>query len=91
MTSLATGEVTTLARFSPGILDGLKAGEDGTVLVSHWQGRLYRVSPRGEVEKILDTSASGANCADFHYVADKGMVIIPTFMDNGVVAFTLEG
>jgi len=31
------------------------------------------------------------NCADFDYVADKGMVIIPTFMDNSVVAYTLEG
>ena len=42
---LATKAVSTVARFGPGLLDGLQAGPGGSVLVSHNEGRLFQVVP----------------------------------------------
>jgi hypothetical protein len=86
---LATKKIRTIVRFGEGNIDGIKLANDGSYLVSHWEGRLYRVTPSGKVTKLLDTSAPEIRCADFDYVADRDLVIIPT-MDSGVVkAYTL--
>jgi sugar lactone lactonase YvrE len=81
---LKTKEIRTIVRFGKGIMDGIKIDKDGNYLISHWEGRLYRVTPAGEVTKLLDTSAPDVKCADFDYIADHDMVIVPT-MDGGRV------
>jgi sugar lactone lactonase YvrE len=65
-------------------MDGIKIDKDGNYLISHWEGRLYRVTPSGEVTKLLDTSAPDLRCADFDYIAARDLIIVPT-MDGGVV------
>ena len=62
---------------------------DGDYLVSHWEGRVYRVAPTGDIERILDTTVSGANCADFEYVKDERLLVAPTFGDDRLVAYRL--
>jgi sugar lactone lactonase YvrE len=86
----ATKEVRTIVRWTSGTIDGLASDADGNLLVSHNEGRLYRVSPSGEVTKLLDTSVPGINSADFAYVPEKGLVVIPTFGGNSVAAYTLK-
>lgn len=87
---LKSKEIRTIVRFGEGIMDGIKIDKDGNYLISHWEGRLYRVTPSGEVTKLLDTSAPGSKCADFDYIADHDLVIVPT-MDGGLVkAYKLE-
>ncbi len=88
---LATKAVTTVARFGPGLLDGLQAGPDGSVLVSHNEGRLFRISPDGSVAKLLDLTAVGVPIADFTYDPVTGRVIFPTWTDNRVMAYRLGG
>lgn len=86
---LATKAVATVARFGPGILDGLQAGPGGSVLVSHNEGRLFRVSPDGSVAKVLDLTAMGVPIADFTYDPAADRVVFPTWADNRVMAYRL--
>lgn len=86
---LETKSVSTIARLGPGIMDGIQVDENGDYLVSQWEGRVYRITPAGEMEKLIDTSVTGINCADFEYVADRNLLVIPTFMDNRVVGYSI--
>jgi sugar lactone lactonase YvrE len=84
-----TREASTLARFREGNIDGIKRAEDGSLLVSHWEGRVYRVSDDGETEKLIDTSVTGRYAADFEYVGSKNMVVLPAFYADEVIGYTL--
>lgn len=87
---LETKEITTVVRLGSGIIDGLTSDRDGNLLVSHWEGRLYRVGVSGDLEKLLDTSVPRYNIADFGYRGDDDAVIIPTFSDNRVMMYRLR-
>jgi sugar lactone lactonase YvrE len=88
---LATKSVTPLAQFAPGLIDGVAADGRGNVLVSHNEGRIYRVGPSGGVEKILDLSVQGVKCADFGYAPEKGLLVIPTMVDCRVLGYRVRG
>lgn len=88
--SLTTREAETIAKLKPGNIDGIQMTSKGDLLVSHWEGRIYRISLAGEVEKILDLSVLGVNTADFEYIPEKEMIAVPTFRDNRVVGYTLS-
>jgi hypothetical protein len=59
---------------------------DGLLLVSHWEGQLYRISPEGDLVEIMDAMPDRWNVADFEYLPDENLLLIPTFMDNRVRA-----
>jgi sugar lactone lactonase YvrE len=86
---LATKDVSVLANLGVGTIDGLEADRQGNLLVSHNEGRLFRVSPDGRVETVLDTTALRMNIADFTYAPGRNMVVFPTFTDSRVAAFRL--
>jgi hypothetical protein len=86
---IADGSMETFAALGPGIIDGIESDGSGGLLVSHWEGRLYRVSPEGEVSRILDTTSPGLNIANFGYDGKRKRVIIPTFSSNSVVSYNL--
>lgn len=77
------------------IAEGVKSG-DGIVsvgkneyLVSNWNGEISYVNSKGEVELLLDTKADKINAADIEYIPAQKLLLIPTFFDNKVVAYTL--
>jgi hypothetical protein len=82
---LNTGEISNVVRFGEGNMDGIRVGEDGNLLISHYEGRLYRVSPSGEATTLLYVQDS--RCADFEYVPEKNLVIVPGLEANKVVAY----
>jgi hypothetical protein len=41
------------------------------------------------VKEILDTMPVKVNCADFEFIKEKNLLIIPTFTDNRVMAYQL--
>ena len=86
---LATKEASTLVNLGQGIIDGISSDGEGNLLVSHNEGRLFRVSPVGRVTTILDTTALRMNMADFAYDPGRKMVVSPTFTDSRVAAFRL--
>jgi hypothetical protein len=90
---LATKEVRTIADLGAGIIDGIESDAAGDLLVSHNEGRLFRITPSSEskstVTKLLDTSVRGVPLANFAFLAGKGLAVFPTFTDNRVVAYRL--
>jgi len=84
---LSTREVHKIANLGPGFIDGVKLDRDGNYLVSHWQGRVFRITPSGDVTKILDLSVQGIYCADFEYIADSNIIVIPTYFDNRLITY----
>jgi DNA-binding beta-propeller fold protein YncE len=87
---LKTRAVTLLARLGAGIVDGIAADENGAILVSHNEGRLFRVTADGGVAKILDTTTVKMNLADFDYCPAAKLIVVPTYTDCRVATFKLE-
>ena len=86
----ASKEVTVVATFEPGFIDGFRVANNGDYLVSLWRGLLFRVTPSGKVKKILDTSTPGMFSADFEYIKEKHLLVIPTFYGNRIVGYSLK-
>jgi sugar lactone lactonase YvrE len=79
--------VTTVAAFGDDTnVDGVRDDGQGGYVVSDFRGRVYRVAA-GEVTILLDTTASGAFCADLEYVSDRGLMIVPGLYDNRLTAY----
>jgi hypothetical protein len=43
------------------------------------------------VVEILDALPQGWNTADFEYLPEEGLILIPTFLDNRVRAIRIRG
>ncbi len=85
---LKTKEIKTIANFSKGIIDGIKADEKGNHIVSIWQGAIYRITQKGKVTKLYENNNS--KCADFEYIAKKKLLLIPTFENNSIIAIEMK-
>jgi hypothetical protein len=88
---LHSGRVETVLSLAGGVIDGIRVDEDGNLLVSLWEGQLYRISPEGDLVEILDAMPDGWNTADFEYLPEEQLLIIPTFLDNRVRAIRIIG
>ena len=67
--------------------DGItRISADGYV-VSNWNGELYYVDMNGRNWKILDTKNKKINAADVFYSEEQGLLYVPTFFDNRVIAY----
>ena len=80
--------ITAVTCLGAGVIDGIRPAGDGGCLVSHWEGRVFSVSGSGRVTELMDATGK-FNTADFEYLADRELLIIPTFLDNRVVAYRL--
>jgi len=87
--SFGTQEITILAVIGSGI-DGVEADGNGGYLISDWSGKTSWVSPAGKAYTLLDTTSKKINSADLEYVAGERLLLVPTFFDNRVVAYTVE-
>jgi hypothetical protein len=86
---LATKKIEMVANLGGGLIDGLAVAEDGSILASHNEGRLFRIAKSGEITKLLDTTAVEINCADFAYIPARRLIVAPTWMHNHVVTYRL--
>ncbi len=86
---VATREVRTIARLGAGTIDGIETDAAGNILVSQNEGRLFRISPAGEVTRLLDTTVPGLPCANFAWVEESRLVVCPAFTENRVVAWRI--
>ncbi len=85
--ALASREIRTIVDLGPGIIDGLKLDKHGNYLVSHVAGKLYRVTPAGQVTRLMDVSARGSQLADFEYIPEEKMLVFPTLADNRLLGY----
>ncbi len=89
--SLADARVDTIACLGAGVIDGIRVAANGDYLVSHWEGQVFVISPEGRVVQVLDTMPDRQNVADFEYIEDHRLLIVPTFLGNKVVAYEYQG
>lgn len=69
--------------------DGIAQAPDGNYFFSGWDGEVYLVNPKGKKWKILDTKDQKIQAADISYADQLNLLLVPTFTDNRVVAYTL--
>jgi hypothetical protein len=83
--------IETLANLGQGAnVDGLRPDGKGSYVVSDFNGRVFLVSPAGEVTPLLDTTASGAKAADLEYVPAKDLLVVPGLFDNRLTGYRLS-
>lgn len=82
-------ETREVSVFAPGVEagDGMVPDGRGGHVATSWGGRIYHVSPEGETRTVSDTRLMGVNSADPGYAPEAGLFAVPTFFDNGVLAF----
>jgi sugar lactone lactonase YvrE len=86
--SIADRAVETIACLGSGsIIDGIRPDGRGSYIVSDYNGRVFRVTPSGEMTALLNTSARGINAADLEYVPEHGLLVIPTLNGNQLIAY----
>ncbi len=75
---------------SGSIMDGVKPDGKGNYIMSDFNGRVFLVSPSGKTTELLNTKTPQRFCADFEYIIEKNLLIIPTLNDNRLVAYQLS-
>lgn len=70
--------------------DGIAEAGDGNYLVSSWDGEIYYVNSDGKNWSLLDTQGQNMNTADISYADRLGVLLVPTFKDNRVVAYRVR-
>lgn len=78
------------AQLETGLIDGLRPFDNDHLIVSHWEGRLFIVSYDGDITEILDTRDTNLNLADFEYIQELKMIIIPTLRSNKIIAYKIK-
>jgi sugar lactone lactonase YvrE len=84
---LADRSVEPFAILPHGLIDGLEPLADGTLLVTHNEGRLFRVATDGSIDKLIDTTVIERNLADLEIVPAQDLVLVPTYIDGSLVAY----
>lgn len=83
---LASKAVTDFGSSEPvGMLDGIELTDGGVLVTDNGGGRLVKVAEDGTITEI---GASGAGSADFEYIPDQNLVIVPLLNSSEVVGFT---
>jgi sugar lactone lactonase YvrE len=75
---------------SGAVMDGIQPDGAGNILISDYNGKIYLVSEMGQKTLLLNTTAPGYFCADFAYVPEKGLLVVPTLADNRLMAFKFK-
>lgn len=88
---LKTKGIKTIAFLGEGSnLDGIKPDGKGNYLVSDYNGRIFLVSKKGKIKELLNTTARNQFSADFEYIIDKKMLIVPSLWDNRITTYKLK-
>jgi sugar lactone lactonase YvrE len=86
---IKTKAITKIALLGEGTIDGIKKyGDD--YLVSHVMGNIYLVKKTGEVKELLNTRVQEVKCADFEYIAEKKMILVPALSTNRVIGYQFQ-
>lgn len=87
--NVLTREITLIAD-SGSRIDGLEPLGQGRYLVSNWLGRIACIDTDGSVITLQDTEHEKINAADFEFLPEQNLLVVPTFFDNRITAYSLE-
>jgi sugar lactone lactonase YvrE len=88
--SITDKSIETICSLGPGTIDGIRVDNQGNWLVSHWEGKIFRISSSGMITEIFDSRAAGYNTADFEFSAGSNTIVIPAFLGNKVTAVKIK-
>jgi DNA-binding beta-propeller fold protein YncE len=83
---IKTKEIHNIAYLGEGLLDGVKKCTDG-YLVSNYYGILLLVEQNGTAKELLNTKDQNIPCADFEFINNEQMIIIPTLWNNKLYGY----
>lgn len=82
------GQLQEIGTVPGGLLDGIVALPDGSVLVSSWAvPGVVRITPDGEVSTV---AAGVASPADIGYDSSRNLLLIPDMTTNRILAFPVS-
>lgn len=84
---LNTKKTSVIKQFESVLIDGIKRTSNGDFLLSDYEGVIYRISNSGELKILVDTRASGLKQADFEYIPEKDLIVVPSLYFNSVRAY----
>ncbi len=67
--------------------DGIAETRGGNYFISGWEGEIYYVTNSGKKWRVLDTREEKINAADISYAERLGLLLVPTFKNNRLVAY----
>ena len=89
--NLETRQVTVLAKLYPGaIMDGLQPIGEGRILFSDFNGHLFLLEKTGTYREILNTTTIQTNLADFEWIPEKEILIIPGLYSNRLGCYRVD-
>jgi DNA-binding beta-propeller fold protein YncE len=83
---IKTKEIHNIAYMGEGLIDGIKKCDD-VYLVSLYYGFLLLVNQNGTVTQLMNTKDQNIPCADFEYIENEKIVIIPTLWNNKLYGY----
>ncbi len=88
--NIKTKQTRTIAEYKTPMIDGLKKVSDGFI-TSDWYGKTYFVDTKNDtVYTMLYFPKQNKNIADFEYIPEMNLLIIPTFFDNRVEFYKFQ-
>jgi sugar lactone lactonase YvrE len=88
--NLTEKKVVAAVNMGAGIIDGIRTDENGDLLVSLYEGQIYRITKSGNIIKVLDTTVPPLRTADFEYIPTLKLFIIPTLENNKVFSYQFK-
>lgn len=86
---LQSQQFSTIAEGMGGIDGILTDGKKG-YFASEWRGKVWHINTEGKTQLVLDLVDAKVNTADFEYIPNKKLMLIPTFLKNKVLAYSVE-
>ena len=89
--NLSNKKIETLGCFeSARFIDGLRTFSNDEFIISDWNGQTSVLKNSGDIIELLNTTNKKIYSADLEYITEKNLLLIPTFYDNRVVAYTIN-
>lgn len=71
-------------------IDGIVKDKNGNLIFSYWQGNVFIYTPEGELTEVLSTADRKMQSADIGIIVQKNVLLVPTFFDNRIMAYTIK-
>ena len=71
-------------------MDGIQRIDKDKVLFSDFNGHLYLLENNGSWHEILNTASTQVNLADFEWIPEENMLVIPGLYSNRLRAYRFK-
>ena len=72
-----------------GGVDGIEWVTKDWFVLSNWPGKIF-MAKKGEAQQQLLNTVGTKNTADFEYIPSEKLLLVPTFFDNQIEAYSLK-